>query len=220
MIGTGEQPTKRPAPPTQPGGKVQVLARESAWPLVIAIVAFLFGGVGVLSGGFGFLTTLATGFLDVNFPFAPDFSEYRWQMLAANFGWVATGLLLLWGGMLLIKRAPRARMVLIVFAVLKLLTVIPYAFVNYEIQQGAMAQQQQIMANMNQNAAQGTAQQAIAVSVTQTTMAVFATGGVVVTAIWGAVLPIFLLVWFGLGRIRREVSGWTGVRGPTAVGGA
>ncbi len=122
-----------------------------------------------------------------------NMTQWRPLSVVISSSSAAVAILLLIGGIGLLKRHPRSPNTLRVFAVLKILVAILTAALTLSMMQSQFAAvhtqsgQQPPRALMNGIAILGT---------------VFA-------VLWGAAYPVVLLVWFALPGIRRETATWS-----------
>jgi hypothetical protein len=88
-----------------------------------------------------------------------------------------------------------------VWAALKMVVVLLQTWVVYASQSESMAAME---ATMRQAATRGGPMPGFVAAI-QKGSVYFGAG---VTLLWGVALPIFVLVWLGLARVRRETAGW------------
>lgn len=194
------------APPTQPG-ELGLSARRTVWPMVLGIIAVVFGSLGTLGGLWGAIAPFVMGaFADLfaKMPSAPGqhpakvfeaMSEYRYWMMAASLVSTAVAAWLLVAGIVLLKRGASARRLCMVWAVLKMPTVVAAGIVG-------MLPQMESFDTMI--AAQtGPAPQGVRIG-----MMIGLVFGGLFALIWGWALPVFFLVWFSRGKIKAETAGW------------
>lgn len=183
------------APPTQPGA-IAAPARPSNWPTVIGTLAIVFGCLGCLQGVLGALSPFTTALLK---PFmlkgqAESLQAWLPWTVSSSLAAAAVAVLLLLGGLKLVKRNPAAPGLLRFWAILKL----PVAVFMTIVQ--SLAQKDQFAA------IQGS-----------TTAMPMGTGffdlmgaiGVVFSVVWYGSLPVFMLIWFARKKARAEVAGWS-----------
>ena len=108
------------APPTEPG-ELSLSARRSVWPMVLGIIAVVFGGFATLGGLWGAVAPFVMdGFarLLAQMPSAPGqdpakmfeaMGEYRYLLMATSLASTAVAVLLLVAGIALMRRRPSAR---------------------------------------------------------------------------------------------------------------
>jgi hypothetical protein len=107
--------------------------------------------------------------------------------------------LLIWGGVQLLRKRAGSRGVLLTWAVVRVLQGIGAAVVM------GLMQEEQMRASMVTASSPGGRPAAVI------GMAIgSATGGLAMAtyALWAMALPVFVLVWMMLPRVRREIGGW------------
>ena len=105
------------APPTEPG-ELGLSARRTVWPVVLGIIAVVFGSLGALGGLWGAIAPFVMeGFagLFARMPSAPGqdpakmfaaMGEYRYSMMATSLVSAAVAVWLLVAGIVLLGRRP------------------------------------------------------------------------------------------------------------------
>jgi hypothetical protein len=190
------------APPTS-AGPLPSAVRSPAWPTVIGVIAIVFGVLGAIGGLWGV----------VGLAVMRRFGFGLWakvEVADAVRGWAAwtiplsavaavLGLMLLAGGVGLLRRRRWARTALVRWASLKIPLVVASGMLGWLVQQQVWQTQSSVMA-----AGGGFPQTAVS----STAVAAFATFGLVLGTIWGWALPVFVLIWFARGPIKAQVSTW------------
>ncbi|QKK09882.1 MAG: hypothetical protein HND58_18150 [Planctomycetota bacterium] len=193
------------APPTTQGDFVPVKPPET-WPTVIGVISIIFGSLGVLSGACG------GAFLLLSEPLlslVPEEQASEMELQVSNSmpypvmqGGVmllelVISVLMLVGGIMLLRRKRSARGLLVGTACLDLISNTVAAVVGFLVVQAQMKA-------MQENA-----------EVAQQMPATFGTfaqgaGGVMVFVQWLflAIWPVFVLIWFSRRRIRESVEAW------------
>ena len=208
----GDPPQPGPpgmAPPSVPGA-LQTEKKPSAWPMVVGVIAIIFGAMGALGGCFGAISPLFFRVIAAAVPedqptgleFMADWTA--WIVLVSGLGLVIA-LLLLVGGIGVVGRHAWGPKTCLVWAGVKMIFVVFNSVVGYFVQQAQFEAMQEMMAqDPNTPANMPGMMGAI--------MPALAALGAVIGFIWGWALPLFMLIWFSRGRIRTEVAEW-GARG-------
>lgn len=192
--GAGED-TVASAPPTSPSEAAT--PRPSSWPTVVGTILIVIAALGGLSYVVGIAGLFIQGFI-------PG-TEAQLQAAEAWIGWalasnVLSLLLSLWllaTGILLIRRAPSTRMHAIGWSVTKMIVVVIASTIAAFMQADQMAAMQ----------TQGQA-------MPQAMIETMRIASLVIGIVFGWALPIFLLIWFNVGRFRRESTGWAAGANP------
>lgn len=105
---------------------------EPAWPKALGITAIVFGAYGLISHAAGFATTRFLGTMTQGLPGAAGFDEKALSlmnryMLYNGIGCLILGLLLIAGGIALLRRRPRARALLLTWAVARIILAVATA---------------------------------------------------------------------------------------------
>ena len=189
-------------PPPLP--KPRVSSRDPVpWHMPIGTVTIILGVLGVLWGGIriaqaymGDLGSPATGEeFDAE---ALEAVVEKWQPVAVLTGaiYIPVGLILLAGGILLLKRRPLCVPVIRVWAILKLVSIGVNGYFQFLIASDQMAV-------MFSEGALGS-DLPVVKSISDATVVVV----LVLSIIWMSLLPVFLLYWFARARIRTEIATW------------
>ncbi|MCB1236243.1 MAG: hypothetical protein KDM91_14325 [Verrucomicrobiae bacterium] len=197
------------APPLPPPGTVP--GQPSNWPKVLGIIAIVFGAFGALSG----LIRLAQSFFagamaklasagQVNENAAEELTAFfeNWKIFGIVQGLVMAivALMLLVGGIKLLKRQAGSIGLLKGWALLKLVTGI-----GGTIFQTQMTREQMAITLKQAGEAAGSAGN----QMTETFVGIGMMIGVVFGVIWLAILPVFLLIWFARAAVKAEVARWS-----------
>ncbi len=198
-----------PAPPTEVG-YAETPPKQSSWPTIIGVIAIVLGAGGALIGCFGALSPF---FLDAMMSaMPPQAGQQAIQDVAKDWmAWtipialvsVVLALLLLIGGIGLLKRRPWASKTCVAWAIIRILLVAVNSGVGYVIQQKTW----DIMSQQDPNLS------ALPAGFTGGILA----ATVVFNLLWGWALPVFMLIWFSRRKIKDEVVGWGA---PVAAGDA
>jgi hypothetical protein len=177
----------------------------SGWPKTLGIITIVFGSLGSLGGLAAFVTPI---FLKQQMqPYVQMGADpaavaayvekmMPYQIIMAVLT-LSAGLLLLFGGLNLIKKRPVAVKLLLVWAFCKI------GIGIYSTIQGIpMAREQ--MEIMQSSSAFGSEGGAALGQITS----VATTIGMIVSLVWIAVLPVFLMVWFSRAKTREQVNAW------------
>ncbi len=178
--------------------------QESAWPKVIGIICIVFGSLGSLGGFCGALGSLLQGFIGRVAQNAGQSQEtleamarYTPYTAAANILGLGVAVVLLVGGIGLVKRLRWSRAALLHWSWMKMLVAILVGVLGY------LMQQAQFEAMQNDPNFSGQ-MPAMFGSFMRAAGAV----GLVLQIVWSWALPIFTLIWFNRRPIREEVSQW------------
>ncbi len=183
------------APPTQPGAIVAP-PRPSNWPNVIGIIAIVLGAGGILGGVWGaaspwLMSSLSWAMLPGQ---AESLQAWLPWTVSSSLAAAAVAILLLLGGIKLVKRNPAAPGLLRVWAILKLPMAVCLTIV------GIIVQREQF------DVVQGSTTAMPMGSAFFDALTVF---GVVVSVVWYGALPVFMLIWFARKKSKAEVAGWS-----------
>ena len=202
MTTTGPQmPPPTPiVPPTDAGA---IPPKPSSWPMVIGVIATILGSLAVLGGCFGLVSSL---FLDQFMSLVPQ-SEAA-EMTSALDGLkpaliisgaltMVLAIVLLIGGIGLLRRRAWGRSTCLTWAGLKMVLVVGNSVLSYIVQQAqfqAMAEDPNMAGNMP--------------GFLPALMQAMGAVGLVIGLIWGWALPIFMLIWFSRRKIKAEIAQW------------
>ena len=181
----------RVAPPTQPNTTPRP-PRTSGWPTVLGTIAIVFGAFGVLGGVWAivapvFVEQMANLGLQQDVKMAAMRKWASWSRVSA-VATIAAAMILLAGGIGLVKRAHWGVGVIQAWAVIRMAVAVGSGVLAGMVQWETLA---------------GMRQQGFPIA-GETVMAF----SVAFSVLWGWALPVFMLIWFGRRRIRDEVAGW------------
>lgn len=192
--------TVPPAPATPPTtvGYVPPPPRQSVWPTVLGIISIIWGGLGTLgwcsTGVFALIWKPYMGFLTSNMPAnqgeAEMFEKMRFDdpliLVCAVLG-LLLSIWLIVAGVYLIKRRPEGPRWCRIYSLLYIPIVVGYAFFYTRMQMGLF----ETLPDAPRESAN--------------IMAVFTA---VLTFLFYAAWPVFLLIWLSRSKIKTEVAGW------------
>ncbi|MHC5023178.1 MAG: hypothetical protein ACYTGG_04620 [Planctomycetota bacterium] len=195
---TAPPPDGPAAPPTVPGD-LSDPARRAVWPTIFGVIAIVFGSCGLLHGGVLMLMPVWKRLMESTMPESAVPNEAFTAMdIYAGLNMVLGGLMavlgvaLLAGGIGLLRRRRWAAVVLVIWAILKMLASVFYAVVTYL---GQEAQFEAMSASSNQQlpAAFGDMMQIFSVAV---------------SIGWYSLLPAVMLIWLTRRPIREQMAAW------------
>lgn len=209
--GQNAQPESQPVatgPPPPPQAAAGPPEERTAWPIVLGIIALIFGGFGLISNLFGavspFLFEGIMTSLAGNLPGEAQESMQAsmevaraWRTWSVGFALVSVlvSAMLLVGGILLMMRRASAAQLLKLWSVARIFTAVVGAYVAFRIQQATFAAMRgSIAEEMDQ--------------VPETFIAAFAMFSNVFSLLFGCALPVFMLIWFARQAIKDEVACW------------
>ena len=193
-------------PPTPMTPPTDFHPKPSSWPMVIGVIAIVFGSLAALGGCMGLGWPLVAGLFTSVMP------EEQAEMMDATTAlmplmMVSSGLgmpvaiVLLIGGIGLTKRKAGSPKTCKIWAGLKMLLVVYSSIVAYLVQQAQMeAMQRMLEEDPNASAAMP--------GFFGTFMAIIAPLTLVFGILWGWALPIFMLIWFSRRKIKAEIAQW------------
>ena len=191
-------------PPTHAGDFV-ALAPPEGWPTVIGVLSIIFGALATLQAFCGLLGMLL---MTVFFNFLPQEVKDQLQtqvqssmpypavqavQILAEF---ALAITLLVGGIMLVRRRARAGGLLTVYALLDLLSNTYGAAVGYFVFNATIANAQNDPQMQQMPAGFAGIMQGVGPVM------------VIVTWIFAAIWPVFLLIWFRRARVRESMDNW------------
>ncbi len=191
------------SPPPIQGGTVQ--APGSKWPTTLGIISIIFGIGGLLQAGIApFSAAMTKGSME---PFVEQgadqaqVDDFLAQLEANAYlgGGVALvlGVILLVGGIMVLKRKTASSLVLKAWAVLKILG---GGFIMFK----SMAVQKMQMEIMFSAGGIGGAETEMTADITKYALWF----GMAFGFLWLVALPIFLLVWFNREKVKTQMSEW------------
>lgn len=197
-------------PPVHPD---QIPGRPVKWPKILGIIALVLGILGILQCA---LAPISLFFVDTQMELAIDagadeaaIDDYLVQLksvsIASSIGLGLVAVILLVGGILLLKRRPSAPLVLQTWAVLKILVGGYFSFRSLSLSR----MQMEMM--MEQGAGSGGGREMEMIQKI-TDYAIY--GGMILGLLWLAALPVFFLIWFAREPVKQEISTWQGSASP------
>ncbi len=189
------------APPTQPFAPAAPPPKAPTWVRAIGIIAVIFGSLGVANGlcGAGSSFLMKPFLAKMGGTFSEGADTFAWMekwkttiLMSAAIAAVL-GVFLIVGGARLLKCRHGAPKLLKTWAGAK----IAFVIVNSVMQFGMQGEQ---MEQMRRQAAGTPA--ALGMQIGQY-------GGFVIGVLWGATLPVLILIWFSRAKIKAEVAQWT-----------
>jgi hypothetical protein len=207
QIDRDDQPELQPPSPA-PGAASDPPPAQSTWPVVLGLVAALFGLAGFLNNLLSVASPFFMEWFLAGMPGelsgeAQEGIRAAREIMGAFRGWtvgfglvsaVVSAVLLIGGIMLLLRRADAARL-LRAWAIVRMIMVTFGAIVSWRIQQYTFATLHETLgAEMDQ--------------VPAGLIAVTTGFGMTVGIIFGWALPVIVLIWFARQKIKDEVEGW------------
>lgn len=186
-------PPEPPAPPQ----------KTSQWPKLIGIIGIIFGALALLQSLVApFMVAFTRMSMETTLGDSEgaqtDLEEYITELTALStlsaIVFSILAIILVIGGILLLKRKPGAKPVLMTWAVLKIAAGAFISFKNYGL------------TRIQMDLISGQAGEGMAAFERITDIS--ATVGLIGGMIWIAALPVFLLIWFSRSKIRREMAEW------------
>lgn len=193
-------------PPIDP---VQIPGRPVKWPKILGIIALVLGILGILQCA---LSPLSLLFVDNQMEFARQtggndevIAEYMAQLksvaLSSSIAIGVVAIILLVGGILLLRKRPSAPLVLQIWSVLKILVGGYFSFRSLSL---TRLQMEMMMGQSGTGGMTGGREMEMIQRVTD--YAVY--GGMIFGLLWIAALPVFFLIWFAREPVKEEVSTW------------
>ena len=195
-----------PTPMTPPTDAGAIPPKPSSWPMVIGIIAIIFGSLATLQGCMGLgwpaLAALFTSALPEEQAGMMDATKSLTPLMMISAGLtMAIAIVLLIGGIGLTKRSPRSPKTCRIWAGLKMLLVVYSSIIGFLVQQAQMeAMRRMLEEDPNAPAAM--------LGVFGTVMAVIGPAIFVFAIVWGWALPVFMLIWFSRRKIKAEIAHW------------
>ncbi len=195
-----------PTPITPPTDAGAIPPKASSWPMVIGVIAIIFGSLATLQGCMGLGWSALAGIFTSMMP-----QEQAGMMAAtkalAPLMLISAGItmpiaiVLLIGGIGLTKRSPWSPKTCRIWAGLKMLLVVYSSIIGYLVQQAQMeAMQRMLEEDPNTAGAMP--------GFLGTFMAILGPLTLVLGIAWGWALPIFMLIWFSRRKIKAEIAQW------------
>ncbi|MHC5113503.1 MAG: hypothetical protein ACYTGP_03635 [Planctomycetota bacterium] len=179
-------------------------ATPPAWPIVIGIIGIVFGALGAFGGCLSAGMTAFAGTLADMMPPGQEatfaaLEQYGPVLIGMYLGALVLAVLLLVGGIGLVRRRPWSIPTCIAWAILKMAFVIFAAFVNYLNSRAQLeATQQQFESDPNMpsiNFPDWLVESASMIA------GVFG-------LLWGWALPVFMLIWFARRNVKEHIRSW------------
>jgi len=197
---TGAAADRPSAPPTT-AGPLPPPETSATWATVIGVVAIVLGVLGTFGGIWGILSPLLMQYFDQVMPGYGLVTETTraWAAWTISLSAVAAvlGLLLLAGGVGLVRRRHWSRAALICWALLKIILAVANGLVVWAVQQHALQEQSRMLGPGFAPGGPGA-----------TTVEAVAVLGMALTILWGWALPVFLLIWFSRRSIKAQMAQW------------
>ena len=188
-------PPAASTPPTQPMPMASE-APKASWPTVIGIIAIVFGAGGLLSMASSLATKRLSHARMVHADAATremvqsmETKMAPWTNPAMLIALVLAGLLL-YAGIVLLRRKPSSALLMRIWAFLKIGFTLINAVVGYLVME-------QVMAALAKNRP------------TPIPFAMVGLIGVVFAILCGCALPVFLLIWFSRRPVQEEMARWS-----------
>lgn len=161
------------------------------WPVVIGVISIVLSSLGLVCGGCGAgVLAMLPSMMKSQGPLPPTMSLNGPMAVHMGLG-VLNAIVLLVGGILLIRRNPTGRLLHLVYAV----TGLPLVAFGIWVQMNQMAAMDQwVLENADSPFAQGHS-------------AAGGMIGMVVGAVLGGGWPVFLLIWFGVVKNKADSMG-------------
>ena len=213
MTTTGPQ-MQPPTPMTPPTDAGAIPPKPSSWPMVIGVIAIIFGSLATLQGCMGLGWPLVAGLFTSVMPEDQaemmNTTEPLMPLMIISAGLtMVIAIVLLIGGIGLTKRSPGSPKTCRIWAGSKMLLVVYASIVGYLVQQAQMEAMQRMLEDDPNTAG-------AMPGIIGTIMAIVGPLFLVFAIIWGWALPIFMLIWFSRRKIKAEIAQWG--RPATALG--
>jgi hypothetical protein len=200
---TADPFASRTAPPTTQRPIFEA-ARARRWPLVFGIISAILGGVSALWSAWQlaqsyFMDAMLSGFPGQEAVLAAH-REWRGPMAMVLVPSILLAAMLLYGGILLIRRKPSARPLLLTWSALRVVQGLALAVVTGLMQSESM--QAAMAALPNQP---GAAAAAAAAPFVGSGMAVFTA---MYFAVWAIAWPLVVLIWLTRRTVKADVQAW------------
>lgn len=178
--------------------------------MVIGVITIVFGALAAMQGCISATSIPFVGWFSSRLP---SEQSSMFEGLAGYTPWLiasatltsAFGGVLLAAGIGLVKRRGWGRTACMVWAVPKMLFVIINSVLTHLVQQTQFEAMQDMLAqDPNIPAAMP--------GIMSGVMQAFGVVAVLLGILWGWALPVFVLIWFSRGKIKDEVSGWSGTQ--------
>jgi hypothetical protein len=217
-MSTYQTPTQG-RPPIEPDSGAPLGPAPTTWPRVVGIIVVVIASLGIMQYGLcapiGLLAASLMGSafesiaesqpntgLEGTVAQMEALQDYTLVNLASNGAALVLSIMLLIGGIGLLRRRPWARRGLLAWAVLRMIHALPAVYIGY------MMHRVQFDA-MKDAAASGTAGAGQPPMVILDLASAFGVVGVVIGLVFAWALPVFMLIWLSRWRIRDEMATWT-----------
>lgn len=208
------QPAQPPRPPTN-AAIAEPAPKRPTWALVIGIIAIVIALLGIVM--YGLCTPVATvissasgaaieGAMEQDPNMAPTAAQLRVSreyapLTIGNACMIAAlGVVLLIGGIGLVRTRPWARATMLWWAVLRIIAIIPGSIIGYYVQMKTfVAMDEAVKAN-------GGPMPGMYSIFTSPALVVAMVG---FGALFAMALPVFTLIWFNRPVIREQCAGWS-----------
>jgi len=206
--GQAEAQQARPDTPPAPQGAPAPPSGRSVWPVILGVLALVFGLAGLLSNLLGavvpiflegFVSSLTgelSGEAEETVRATMEVTRIwrSWTIGLGLIGALVSGLLFVGGILLLMQRAVSLQL-LKVWALARMVMVVVAAFVGFRVQQQTFEALRSTMgAEMDQ--------------IPAGFLGVTAMFGTVFSLLFGWALPVFFLIWFARQVVKDEIDGW------------
>lgn len=198
----GATPVSSPLayPPDEPMPYVSLVQQDPGWIVPIGVISVVFGIGGILGAAWAMIAPFVMpAFMRSIGPNPGTDAAYRMMEETATWTAIAAGIsllcaaLLLAGGVGILRHRRWAPALCRVWAVVRMVSVLIATVVGYYIQRDMFDDMQQRQgANMM-----------------VTSMQNMQLAGMCFGILWGWALPIFMLIWFGRGKVKADVAGWS-----------
>lgn len=188
-------------PPMQPGPLGQ-RTYQNNWPTVLGVVLIVFGAGGMLAGMGGIFGPMIQEWAASLAPQAQAQLEvttkWRTWTVVSSAGALLIATLLLCSGIFLARRARHSVWMLRVWGLIKMVYAAFAAVLGYQMQKEA------VEALLSDPSAMGGAP-----PFAPSLFHAIGWIGIAIGVAWAWALPVFVLIWFGRARIRRQIAEWS-----------
>jgi hypothetical protein len=188
---------------------------QRVWPSVIGVIMIIFGAGGVLStciGGVfyaslpGILTMLRKAVekspgqgMEPTIAQFEVMAQWRIPIIAISALLFIIALILLWGGIKVLKRQRSGVALSVTWAISKIVVTVPGVWINHRM----TVEMFQAMGEASETSA---GPQMAGLFGMMEGLGAIGTG---FSVLWGWSLPVFVLIWFARRKVRDEVRGWS-----------
>ncbi len=205
-------------PPSQPTVQMATAPKPTVWPTVVGIIAIIFGSLGavnnglcapvglVLSGSMGGLfdklaESQPGAGMEEQAAMMDALQDYLPANLAVSITAAILSLILLIGGIGLVKRRAWCIRTIVIWALLKMIHAVPAMAVGYLLN----SEMFRAMEEAAETSSGGPGQMPAGFDAM---IKGFSMAGVLIGMLWAWALPMFMLIWFARAKIRQEVTSW------------